>query len=98
MFDINSLYAPTAHHTGKLQTFEDTRFGNTATLRIDQSADKPFVLRCRSRFGHMWFISHYETAREAKLALERLTDPCNEDSYEFRCNWWTVSGFVCDVE
>ena len=93
MFDLNSLYTPTHSSTGKLQTFEDTRNGNTATLRIDQSAEKPFVLRCRCSYGRMWFVSHYKTAREAKLALDRLTDQLTG----MRCSWYTVNGFVCDV-
>ena len=79
--------------TNKVQTFTDTRFGNTATIRIDQNRTKPFVLRCRTRYGHMWFTDRYNTAAEAKDTLETLTDPCN---LTMPCNWFTVSGFVCD--
>ena len=81
------------HRTGKLQTFVDGRYGNTATLRIDQNSDKPFVLRCRSGNGRMFFKEGYETAHKAKLALDRVTDP---DTH-VRCNWFTEKGYVFDI-
>lgn len=71
----------------KLQTFVDTRFGNTATIRIDFYSDYPFVLRVRYADGTLFFKQAYETAMQAKLALESM-----------RGSWWTVKGNVCDVE
>lgn len=81
------------HKTDKMQTFCDSRHGNKATLRIDQNNDRPFVLRCRTGYGHLFFISHYATAAEAKAALEKITDPLTGSP----CCWWTVSGYVFDI-
>lgn len=83
------------YHSDMMQSFVDTRFGNTATIRIDLYADLPFVLRIRDRYGHLNFISHYKTAKEAKYALEKITDACNPG---WLCNWYTVKGNVCDID
>ena len=83
------------YYSGMMQSFVDTRFGNTATIRIDLYADLPFVLRVRDRYGHLNFISHYKTAKEAKYALEKITDACNPG---WLCNWYTVKGNVCDID
>ena len=61
----------------KLQKFHDIRYGNTATLRIEENKvyGKPYVLRVRDSWGHMHFMSHYATADEAKHVLETMQDP-----------------------
>lgn len=86
-------------HSGKLQTFEDTRWGYTATLRIDQTAERPFVLRIRDAYGSIRHTFEAETARAAKLYLERQFLAPNRYSDEMRRgNWYTVKGYVCDIE
>lgn len=61
----------------KLQKFHDIRYGNTATLRIEKNKvyGKPYVLRVRNSWGHLYFICHYATADEAKRVLETMEDP-----------------------
>lgn len=80
--------------SNRRQTFTDTRFGNTATLSVEPEKAMPYVLRVRDYYGHLHFMSHYVSAHEAKLALERIQDPC----CFLRCNWYTVSGCVEDVK
>ena len=77
----------------KMQVFTDTRCGCSATLRIDFESDLPFVLRVRYADGTMFFKQAYETARSAKLALERIV--CY--GITTRGNWRTVKGNVCDI-
>lgn len=77
----------------KMQSFTDTRCGCSATLRIDFESDPPFVLRVRYADGTMFFKRAYNTARDAKLALERIV--CS--GMTIRGNWWTVKGNVCDI-
>jgi len=81
-------------HARKVQTFTDSRWGCSATLRVYPEKDRPFVLRCRTRLGICFFCGSYSTALSAKLALEKMHDPCTGA----RCNWWTVSGDVQDVD
>lgn len=80
--------------SNKRQIFTDTRFGNMATLNVEPDKAMPYVLRVRDRYGHLHFKSHYLSAHEAKLALERIQDPC----CFMLCNWYTVSGYVEDVK
>lgn len=59
----------------KLQKFHDVRYGNTATLRVEDEYPKPYALRVRDFYGHLHFMSRYETALEAKDVLEHMEDP-----------------------
>lgn len=87
------------NHTDKLQVFEDTRYGYKATLRIDQTAERPFVLRIRDRYNNIRYTFEAETARAAKLYLERQFLAPNRYPDEMRRgNWRTVKGNVCDIE
>lgn len=81
-------------HAKKVQTFTDTRFGCSATLRVYPDKDRPFVLRCRTSAGICFFCGSYSTAQFAKHVLESMHDPLTG----IRLNFWTVSGDVQDIE
>ena len=96
MLNLSSLYAPVAHHSDRLQKFTDTRFGWTATLRLVPA--EGFVLRIRQDDGMLRHKETFPTAHMAKSFLDqvRIVTP---DTFPngMRGNWWTVSGFVCDI-
>lgn len=77
----------------KLQTFKDTRWGFTATLRIDFYASKPFILRVKEADGKPICKQSFDTAHGAKLALDSMILPGHQSAG----NWWTVKGCVCDI-
>lgn len=83
----------TIHTTGKMQTFYDTRFGFSATLKIDLY--NGYVLRVRDGYGKMFYKGTHSTANAAKLFLERLR---LTESPAMSGNWYTVKGYVCDIE
>lgn len=85
-------------HSDKLQAFKDTRFGWSATLRIDFYADYPFVVRVRDESGVLRYRFSTLKARIAKERLEKLLIFSADAPRGMRGNWWTVKGNVCDID
>ena len=82
----------------RLQRFKDTRWGFSATLRVD--AHLGFWLRVYDPNGKQILKGLYPTAISAKYALERfcVIKPKSAEAEAYaRGNWWTVSGCVQDV-
>lgn len=76
--------------TGKYQSFYDTKNGCTATLRVEANSDRPYVLRCRTAEGKLFFKFAFSSAQRAKFMLDYLLPPGAESP----CNFWTRTGFV----
>lgn len=74
----------------KVQLFKDSKYRNKATLHYVPDAKKPYVLRVRTYFDHLFYISSFDTAKEAKDALEQVRD---HNCWDY-CEWWTISGYV----
>lgn len=79
---------------GKLQKFVDTTYGWTATIR---RTDTGFVLRVRQDDGLQLWKETFASPEAAKAALEGLLIVTPECMNGLRGNWWTVAGYVGEL-